>query len=117
MGSQIGIVGLDVCVLPAAFPRAPLSEGMVGWRAEVTAKRGSQMKGTQQILAFGAWFSLSDTERILPIRQLEEGEEEEGEEEEGEEEEGEEHQESEEDEGEGSSKRQRRVLDSSDDDG
>ena len=73
------------------------------------------MKGTQQILAFGAWFSLSDTERILPIRQLEEGEEEEGEEEEGEEEEGEE-EEGEEDEGEGSSKRQRRVLDSSDDD-
>ena len=62
---------------------------------------------------------ISDTKRILPIRQLEEGEEEgeegEGEGEEGEEEEGEE-EEGEEDEGEGSSKRQRRVLDSSDDD-
>ena len=67
----------------------------MGWRAEVTAKRGSKEKNTQQIKIYGAWFYLSDTERIVPIEQLEEeGEEEEGEEEseeeEGDEEEGDE---------------------------
>ena len=51
----------------------------------MTAKRGSQLKG-RQIKVYGAWFCLTDTERIKPIQQLEEEEEEEegeGEEEEG----------------------------------
>ena len=76
-------------MLPAAFPKAPPpSEGKVGWRAEVTAMRGSKGKQTQQIKVCGAWFSLTDTERILPTEQCDEDEEEDGEEEE--EEEGEE---------------------------
>ena len=65
------IVGTDVCVLPAAFPRAPPpSEGMVGWRAEVQRKRGSAVKANQQVQLFGAWFALMDTDRILPMEQL-----------------------------------------------
>ena len=65
-----GIVGLDVCVLPEAFPHAPPpGEGMVGWRGEVTKKRGSASKGTQQIQVYGAWFSLNDSARIRPIQQ------------------------------------------------
>ena len=81
------IVGTDVCVLPAAFPRAPPpSEGMVGWRAEVQRKRGSAVKANQQVQLFGAWFALTDTDRILPVEQLEmeEGESEGEESEEGE---------------------------------
>ena len=79
-----------MCVLPAAFPTAaPPSDGMLGWRAEVMAKRGSKAKNTYQIKVFGHWFELGDTARIMPVKQLEEQEEsgEEEEEEEGEEEE------------------------------
>ena len=37
------LVELDVCILPAAFPTwVPPSDGKVGWRAQVTAKRGSE---------------------------------------------------------------------------
>ena len=64
------IVGADVCVLPAAFPQAPPpGEGMVGWRAEVQAKRGSAAKANEQVRLFGAWFKLGDTNRILPVEQ------------------------------------------------
>ena len=68
----------------------------------MTAKRGSVAKHNQQVEVYGAWFKLLDSDRILPVEQLEEeGEEEEGEEEEGEEEEGEEEEgEEEEEEGE-----------------
>ena len=67
-----GRVGLDVCVLPASFPTCSLTEtDSIGWRVEVTNKRGSQSKGTQQIEVSGAWFWFTDRSRILPI-QLEE---------------------------------------------
>ena len=93
------LVKLDVCILPAAFPTWALpSDGKVGWRAQVTAKRGSEKKGTQQILVCGAWFSLTDQDRVKPIKQLEEEEEDESEEDEGEEEDEEDEGESEEEE-------------------
>ena len=73
-----GIVGCDVCVLPAAFPNdaAPKS-GMIGWRGEVTAKRGARSKGNEQIEVFGAGFTLYDRDRIVPVTQLEDSEAEE----------------------------------------
>ena len=94
---------MDVCVLPAAFPKAAPPQDGIGWRGEVTRKRGSTAKGNQQVEVYGSWFSLNDPDRILPVVQeaaegeeAEEGEEEEGEEEEGEEGEGEEEEEGEE---------------------
>ena len=64
--------GQDVCVLPAAFPAAAApSEGKVGWRGLVTAKRGSKSKETVQVKVYGAWFDPYDDERIQSIRQLE----------------------------------------------
>ena len=45
---------------------------MLGWRAEVMAKRGSKAKNTYQIKVFGHWFELGDTARIMPVKQLEE---------------------------------------------
>ena len=66
------IVGFDVCVLPTAFPEAALNkQGSVGWRASVTKKRGSKIKGTEQIEVCGHWFRLNDTSRILPVVQEE----------------------------------------------
>ena len=58
---------------------------MVGWRAEVQRKRGSAVKANQQVQLFGAWFALTDTDRILPVEQpeIEEGESEGEESEEG----------------------------------
>ena len=75
---------MDVCVLPAAFPEAAPLEGGIGWRGEVTGKRGSTAKGNQQVEVYGSWFSLKDPDRILPVvQEAAEGEEaEEGEEEE-----------------------------------
>jgi hypothetical protein len=92
-----GLVGSDVCVLPLAFPGEELKmPGAIGWRGEVTGKRGGGR--SVQVRVFGAWLELYDARRICAIEQVEsgqeegeeEGEEEEGEEEEGEEEEGEE---------------------------
>lgn len=65
--------GNDVCVLPAAFPKAkPPATGFIGWRAEVQSKRGAPAQGTGQIKVYGAWFNLNDSDRIRPIQQLEE---------------------------------------------
>ena len=81
------LVGSDVCVLPLAFPEETLKmPGAIGWRGEVTGKRGGGK--SVQVRVFGAWLGLYDARRICAIEQ-EESEEEEGEEEEGEEEEGE----------------------------
>ena len=74
------LVGSDVCVLPAAYPLSKLKKaGTIGWRAEVTAKRG-RCSSSAQIKVLGAWFDLNDKSRILSV--VQEGEEEEGEEEE-----------------------------------
>ena len=75
---------MDVCVLPAAFPKAAPPQDGIGWRGEVTRKRGSTAKGNQQVEVYGSWFSLNDPDRILPVvQEAAEGEEaEEGEEEE-----------------------------------
>ena len=86
------LVGSDVCVLPLAFPEEDLKmPGAIGWRGEVTGKRGGGK--SVQVRVFGAWLKLYDARRICAIEQVEgeevEGEEEEGEEEEGEEKEGE----------------------------
>ena len=73
------ITSSDVCVLPAAFPKAhAVAEGKVGWRCEVTAKRGSVAQNNHQIKVHGAWFSINDTDRIRPITQLQEESGEEG---------------------------------------
>ena len=94
---------------------------MLGWRAEVMAKRGSKAKNTYQIKVFGHWFELGDTARIMPVKQLEEQEEsgEEEEEEEGEEEEDSSDDDSSEDEpiGKAAGKKARVVVDSSDEEG
>ena len=70
-------------VLPAAFATsAPPSDGMLGWRTKVVAKRGSKARNTDQIKVFGHWFELGDTARIMSVKQFEEESgEEEGEEE------------------------------------
>ena len=60
-----GIVGCDVCVLPAAFPNdAAPKIGMIGWRGEVTAKRGARSKGNEQIEVFGAWTTQDRLRRV-----------------------------------------------------
>ena len=56
-----------------AVPRR--ASGWVRWvgartRRPVTAKRGSAKRG-EQICVFGSWFYLQDTDRILPVQQLE----------------------------------------------
>ena len=43
----------------------------------MTAKRGARSKGNEQIEVFGAWFTLYDRDRIVPVTQLEDSEAEE----------------------------------------
>ena len=83
------LVGSDVCILPAAFEGFPLREGSIGWRGQVTAKRGGGL-AKAQVEIFGTYFSLLDRSKILPIVQPEEEEEAEDDEDGGEDEEGEE---------------------------
>ena len=83
------LVGSDVCILPAAFEGFPLREGSIGWRGQVTAKRGGGL-AKAQVEIFGTYFSLLDRSKILPIVQPEEEEEAEDDENGGEDEEGEE---------------------------
>ena len=66
------VSNMDVCVLRAAFPHSQLTkEGSIGWRVQVTEKRGNRTKGTLQIRVSGHWFRLDDRDRILPITQTE----------------------------------------------
>ena len=72
------LAGSDVCVLPAAFPGFELkTPGAIGWRGEVTRRRGGG-KVAVQVQVFGSWFELLDRRRICAIEQVEdEGDEEE----------------------------------------
>ena len=79
--AMAGIVGLDVCVLAAAFPQTALhTPGAIGWRVTVTGKRGSVAKKSLQVNVSGSWVALSDRTRILPIQQEDDDEGEESEE-------------------------------------
>ena len=62
------LVGSDVCVLQAAYSGEQLqNRSAVGWRAQVTAKRGGPTR--PQVSVFGSWFNLKDAATIAPIEQ------------------------------------------------
>ena len=57
--------------MAGAWPEVELSkEGSIGWRAEITNRRGKfSRSGRIEIEVFGTWFALLDRDSILPVEQ------------------------------------------------